>query len=97
MRLRFEPSMRNRDIVLRDVMENSHSRREFLIGSAGTAVQAAAQQPRNVPIIDCHTHAGTGTTLTAPWTTIADPAGILRRNHEAGEARRDRRSWSRVR
>src|SRR5436190_7272990 len=65
-------------------MKNSPSRREFLIGSAGTAAAAAALQPRNTPVIDCHTHAGTGTALTAPWTTIADPAEILRRNQEAG-------------
>jgi uncharacterized protein len=56
------------------------SRREFL--AAGAA--AAFAQTRAIPVIDCHTHAGTGTTLTAPWTTVADPAEILRRNHEAG-------------
>jgi predicted TIM-barrel fold metal-dependent hydrolase len=65
-------------------MSHSHSRREFLIGGAASAVSAAALQPRNVPVIDGHTHAGTATALTAPWTTIADPAEILRRNQEAG-------------
>ena len=64
-------------------MRNFYSRRELLIGSAGSSV-AAALQSRDVPVIDCHTHAGTGTALTAPWTTIADPAEILRRNREAG-------------
>ncbi|MFB3826287.1 MAG: amidohydrolase family protein [Bryobacteraceae bacterium] len=48
------------------------------------AAAAAAGRPRRTPVIDCHTHAGTGTTLTAPWTTIADPDEILRRNREAG-------------
>src|SRR5262249_38740307 len=56
------------------------TRREFLLA---TTVAAAAQAPRT-PVIDCHTHAGTADTLTAPWTTIADPQEILRRNHEAG-------------
>ena len=65
-------------------MTNRHSRREFLLGSAGSALTAAAQQSGRVPVIDCHTHAGTATALTAPWTTIADPAEILRRNREAG-------------
>ncbi len=45
---------------------------------------AAAAQPRKSLVIDCHTHVGTAHTLTAPWTTIADPAAILRRNNEAG-------------
>jgi hypothetical protein len=35
-------------------------------------------------VIDCHARAGTATTLTAPWTTVADPAEILRRGQEAG-------------
>src|SRR5215470_19724055 len=65
-------------------MQNAHSRREFLIGAAAGTLNAAALQPRAVPVIDCHTHAGTATALMAPWTTIADPAGILRRNREAG-------------
>ena len=44
----------------------------------------AAAQAQRVPVIDCHTHAGTATALTAPWTTIADPEEILSRNREAG-------------
>jgi predicted TIM-barrel fold metal-dependent hydrolase len=64
-------------------MKTSHSRRDFLIGTAASTVAAAAMQT-HVPVIDCHTHTGTGTALTAPWTTIADPAEILRRNREAG-------------
>src|SRR6478672_8877246 len=63
-------------------MPSNFSRRNFLIGAAAGPVLAA--QPGRTPVIDCHTHAGTGTTLTAPWTTIADPAEILRRNREAG-------------
>ena len=59
----------------------SYSRREALI-ALGAAV-AAAGEPK-VPVIDCHTHAGAAATLTAPWTTIADPVEILRRNNEAG-------------
>ena len=64
----------------------AYSRRDFLTG-AGVAVAATAgraEQTGRVPVIDCHTHAGTGTTLTDPWTTIADPQEILRRNKEAG-------------
>jgi predicted TIM-barrel fold metal-dependent hydrolase len=62
------------------------SRRDFLIGAgAAAAVTAgAAEQAPKAPVIDCHTHAGTATTLLSPWTTIADPEQILRRNKEAG-------------
>jgi len=35
-------------------------------------------------IIDCHCHAGTGDTLTAPWTTRAPLAAYLRRARVAG-------------
>jgi uncharacterized protein len=62
------------------------SRRDVLLGGVAglaAAAGAAGQTPR-VPIIDCHSHAGTATDLTAPWTTIADPVEILRRNKEAG-------------
>jgi len=37
-----------------------------------------------VPVVDCHTHLGHATMLTAPWTAIADPEELLRRNKEAG-------------
>jgi predicted TIM-barrel fold metal-dependent hydrolase len=65
---------------------SDYSRREFLAGVSGAAAVAAASfgQTRKTPVIDCHTHAGTGTALTDPWTTIADPEEILRRNREAG-------------
>lgn len=71
-----------------------HSRREFLHSSAscllGGAVVSgfgrrglgeAAQ--RRVPVIDNHAHAGIADSLTAPWNTVADPEGILRRMEEA--------------
>ena len=63
-----------------------YSRRDFLtrVGAVATAGAGLGQPARRVPVIDCHTHAGTGTTLTDPWTTIADPQEILRRNREAG-------------
>jgi predicted TIM-barrel fold metal-dependent hydrolase len=61
----------------------SFSRRRFLAGSAG-AISALSAQARRTPVIDCHTHAGTAEMLVDPWTTIADPADILRRNREAG-------------
>jgi uncharacterized protein len=35
-------------------------------------------------IIDCHCHAGKGETMTAPWTSYADPKVTLRRAQEAG-------------
>jgi uncharacterized protein len=60
-----------------------YSRRSLLIG-AGTFAAAAAGAASGTPVIDCHTHAGTGTFLTAPWTTLAIPEEILRRNREAG-------------
>lgn len=64
----------------------AYSRRELLIGAGAAAAASAgqAEQAHRIPVIDCHTHAGTGTTLTDPWTTIADPQEILRRNKEAG-------------
>jgi predicted TIM-barrel fold metal-dependent hydrolase len=36
------------------------------------------------PIIDVHCHAGKGETMTAPWTSYADPEVTLRRAAEAG-------------
>jgi predicted TIM-barrel fold metal-dependent hydrolase len=64
----------------------AYSRRDFLIGVGATAAVSAgaAEQAPRAPVIDCHTHAGTATTLLSPWTTIADPEEILRRNKEAG-------------
>src|SRR5437764_6481155 len=59
------------------------SRRRFLIGAATTAA-GLSQQVTRPPVIDCHTHVGTGTNLISPWTTIGDPEEILRRNKEAG-------------
>jgi len=66
--------------------ESTFSRRGFLIaGGLAAGVTAAQNQPaRNVPVIDCHTHVGHADDLVAPWTTIADPEEILRRNKEAG-------------
>jgi hypothetical protein len=34
-------------------------------------------------IIDCHCHAGKGETMSAPWTSYADPLVTLRRAEEA--------------
>jgi len=64
----------------------AYSRRNFLIGAGVAAAAAAgqAEQAHKVPVIDCHTHAGTGTTLTDPWTTYCDAEEIVRRNKEAG-------------
>ena len=63
------------------------SRRAFLrqtsLLSAGMAGLEALGAPR-VPVIDCHAHVGHAPALTDPWTTIADPEEILRRNREAG-------------
>jgi len=36
------------------------------------------------PVIDGHAHAGTASAMTDPWTCMADPEAILRRNQEAG-------------
>ncbi len=44
-----------------------------------------AQEPNPAGlIIDCHCHAGKGETMTAPWTSYADPMVTLRRAEEAG-------------
>ncbi len=65
-----------------------NSRRQFLKqGSGAVTILAnltASPPSGRTPVIDCHVHAGTATELTAPWTTIADPNEILRRNDEAG-------------
>ncbi len=65
------------------------SRREFLkqggsVIAAGMSGMRAAQPPGRTPVIDCHVHAGHAPGLTDPWTAIADPEEILRRNSEAG-------------
>jgi predicted TIM-barrel fold metal-dependent hydrolase len=68
------------------------SRREFLTAAAaltgaaaaGFSAKAAGSTGKKVPVIDCHVHAGHGTELTDPWTTIADPAEILKRMDQAG-------------
>lgn len=64
------------------------SRRELLkqsgallaAGLAGVRTQGA----KRTPVIDCHAHVGHASALIDPWTTIADPEEILRRNQEAG-------------
>jgi uncharacterized protein len=63
------------------------SRRDLLRGSAaviGVAAATAAPQNKRVPVIDCHAHAGHAPELTDPWTAIASPEEILKRNAEAG-------------
>ena len=55
------------------------TRREFLAAAGLAAASAAKAQTRKVPVIDCHVHAGHASGLTDPWTTVADPAEILRR------------------
>src|SRR5262249_11564405 len=57
-------------------------RREFL--STAAAGETGPPLQRKRAVIDCHTHVGTASTLTAPWSTIANPEEILRRNREAG-------------
>lgn len=69
-------------------MRTMSSRRDFLAQGGGVMVAALAGTPtqaaRRTPMIDCHAHAGHAPALTDPWTTIADPEEILRRNREAG-------------
>jgi uncharacterized protein len=50
---------------------------------AAVAGVAEAQKPPGL-VIDCHCHAGKGETMTAPWTSFADPLVTLRRAEEAG-------------
>jgi predicted TIM-barrel fold metal-dependent hydrolase len=50
---------------------------------------AGAAEPARDPksgglVIDAHCHAGKGETMTAPWTSYADPQVTLRRAAEAG-------------
>lgn len=66
-------------------MTDMVSRRGFLASASALAAGAAlAAPPGRSSVIDCHTHCGTGTKLTAPWYTIADPAETIRRHQEAG-------------
>ena len=50
---------------------------------AGAPLLAGAQVRRSL-VIDAHCHAGRGQSLTAPWTTRADPEITLRHMAEAG-------------
>lgn len=47
------------------------------------AAMAQGAKPGGL-VIDCHCHAGKGETMTAPWTSYADPQVTLRRAAEAG-------------
>jgi predicted TIM-barrel fold metal-dependent hydrolase len=71
--------------------EKEHpSRRQFLqqcgAGLSGGAVAGGVLlgETSQTKVIDCHAHAGTASAMTDPWTCLADPAAILRRNQEAG-------------
>src|SRR3954471_13969011 len=49
------------------------------------AAQAEGRKPASGgPVVDAHCHAGKGETMTAPWTSYADPQVTLRRAAEAG-------------
>jgi predicted TIM-barrel fold metal-dependent hydrolase len=61
----------------------------MVLGGALPMAEAAAAgwQQESKPaglIIDVHCHAGKGETMTAPWTSYADPQVTLRRAAEAG-------------
>jgi predicted TIM-barrel fold metal-dependent hydrolase len=64
-------------------------RTSLFLGGALSAAEAVAaggdqgSRPSD-PIIDVHCHAGKGETMTAPWTSYADPQVTLRRAAEAG-------------
>src|SRR5262245_38382552 len=62
---------------------NGCSRRQFVTAALATTAAAQPRPGSKAPVIDCHVHAGTAPALTAPWTTIADPAEIIRRNKQA--------------
>lgn len=71
--------MRRRDLL----------RSGLILGGAlpmAEAVEAGSGQETRPagPIIDVHCHAGKGETMTAPWTSYADPQVTLRRAEEAG-------------
>jgi uncharacterized protein len=71
--------MRRRDLL----------RSGLILGGAVPMAEALAvgseQESRPAgPIIDVHCHAGKGETMTAPWTSYADPQVTLRRAAEAG-------------
>lgn len=63
------------------------ARRQFIGGLAAVnAARNLVAQPHGL-IIDAHCHAGTGTEMTAPWTTRAAIEGTLRHMEEAGISR----------
>jgi uncharacterized protein len=71
--------MRRRDLL----------RSGFIVGGAlpmaGAVAAGSDQEPKPTgPVIDCHCHAGKGETMTAPWTSYADPQVTLHRAAEAG-------------
>jgi len=64
-------------------------RRALVLGGAlplgeNLAAEAAQAQRPAALVIDAHCHAGKGETMTAPWTSYADPLVTLRRADEAG-------------
>jgi predicted TIM-barrel fold metal-dependent hydrolase len=73
--------MRRRDLL----------RGSLILGGAVPAAEALAagqaaakDQKSSSLIIDAHCHAGKGETMSAPWTSYADPQVTLRRAEEAG-------------
>lgn len=61
-------------------------RRDFLktgCFSAGLAA-LAPQAPARPLVVDAHCHVGRGETMTAPWTSYADPQVVLERARAAG-------------
>jgi uncharacterized protein len=63
--------------------------RAFVLGGAlplaeGLAADAAQERKSTGLVIDAHCHAGKGETMSAPWTSYADPLVTLRRADEAG-------------
>jgi uncharacterized protein len=71
--------MRRRDLL----------RGGMILGGAlplAESMAAGPGQPQNPKglIVDCHCHAGKGETMSAPWTSYADPLVTLRRALEAG-------------
>src|SRR5207245_899018 len=78
------PSPRTRMMRRRDLLRSGLVLGGALPMAETFAAELAQESKPAGLIIDAHCHAGKGETMTAPWTSYADPQVTIRRAAEAG-------------